>query len=160
MHTGIFLCHIFLDLCNYTKLIISSSATYESAIPVQELNLLRGRREQPQSTEHAEVRTSTMDKVSSTTRHDCERTGFSQSHLYRENLIWHTLLPVSASAEPATKYHAQRHEHSSHLKSDQNTQCHVTMILGTTDLDTCSSADMLFHTLPQSVNLNRRKSCI
>ena len=160
MHTGIFLCHIFLDVCNYTKLIISSSATYESAIPVQELNLLRGRREQPQSTEHAEVRTSTMDKGSSTTRHDCERTGFSQSHLYRENLIWHTLLPVSASAEPATKYHAQRHEHSSHLKSDEHTQCHVTMILGTTDLDTCSSADMLFSHATSKRKPDRRKSCM
>ena len=52
MHTGIFPCHIFIDVCNYTKLIPISAATYESAIPVQELNLLKGRREQTQLTEH------------------------------------------------------------------------------------------------------------
>ena len=56
MHTGIFLCHIFLDICNYTKLITTLSAIYESAIPVQELNLLRGRREQAQSAKHEEVK--------------------------------------------------------------------------------------------------------
>ena len=53
---GIFLCHIFWDVCNYTKLTTTLVVTYQSVIPMQELNLLRGRREQTQSAKHEEVK--------------------------------------------------------------------------------------------------------
>ena len=114
---GIFLCHTFWDVCNYTKLTTTLVVTYQSVIPMQELNLLRGRREQTQSAKHEEVNDSHEHG-----QHEYQQARlwthwlFSKPPTWELNMTYATLLPVRVMQQTLAQ-HIPSHRQSN---SDKN----------------------------------------